>query len=75
MFCERCGAEVPEDARFCEQCGTDISSAKNPAADVPPEAPRRGNPFVSALVALVLFVLLLAAVGLMAFVVAGGALP
>lgn len=75
MFCERCGAETPEDARFCEQCGTDISSAKNPAADVPPEAPRRGNPFVSALVALVLFVLLLASVGLMAFVVAGGALP
>lgn len=24
MFCEKCGAELPEGAHFCDKCGTKI---------------------------------------------------
>ena len=23
MFCEKCGAKVPEGGRFCQECGTE----------------------------------------------------
>ncbi len=26
MLCEKCGAELPQDAAFCEQCGTPVAS-------------------------------------------------
>lgn len=26
MFCEKCGASLPQDARFCEKCGSPVRS-------------------------------------------------
>ena len=58
MFCEQCGAPIPEGARFCEQCGAPVeqASALAPAPVPKPEpvlepkpqpkpapAPRRGE--------------------------------
>ncbi len=29
MFCEKCGAELPENSSFCEKCGNKIGDAKS----------------------------------------------
>lgn len=29
MFCEKCGADVPEGMKFCGQCGTKIEDNSN----------------------------------------------
>ena len=39
MFCEKCGAELPNDAKFCENCGSGIG----------PKAPSAPSAFVTAL--------------------------
>ncbi len=39
MFCEKCGAKLPDDAKFCESCG--ISTE--------PKAPSAPSPFLTAL--------------------------
>lgn len=31
MYCENCGAFVPEDSKFCPECGKEISSEPKPA--------------------------------------------
>ena len=28
MFCEKCGKELPADARFCEHCGNPVTRRK-----------------------------------------------
>ena len=35
MFCEQCGAPIPEGAKFCEQCGAPVAQE----VDVAPMAP------------------------------------
>ena len=37
MFCEQCGAPIPEGAKFCEQCGAPVAG---PQAE---SLPRRGE--------------------------------
>ena len=43
MFCENCGAKLPENSKFCTKCGATsdgAASAKDPAASAPlPAAP------------------------------------
>lgn len=39
MYCERCGAELDEDARFCERCGQPAMEAPRPVGEMPGEAP------------------------------------
>ena len=41
MFCEQCGAPIPEGARFCEQCGAPVAQEVDVALVPPaePEAP------------------------------------
>ena len=34
MFCEKCGARMPDDSLFCEKCGTRVQS-ENPADSNP----------------------------------------
>lgn len=34
MFCEQCGAPIPEGARFCEQCGAPVPQEAAPVAPV-----------------------------------------
>lgn len=43
MFCEQCGAPIPEGARFCEQCGAPVEQASAPA----PAPPRPAAAFTS----------------------------
>ena len=31
MFCEKCGAQIPDNAQFCEKCGNKVASAAAPA--------------------------------------------
>lgn len=41
MFCEQCGAPIPEGARFCEQCGAPVEQASAPApAPAPAPVPK-----------------------------------
>ena len=35
MFCEQCGAPIPEGAKFCENCGAPVPQETAPVA--PPE--------------------------------------
>lgn len=30
-YCSKCGAQIPEGARFCKQCGTPVANAEKPA--------------------------------------------
>ena len=32
MYCENCGAYIPDDARFCPECGSVVKSAPEPAS-------------------------------------------
>ena len=32
MFCNKCGAELPDDATFCSKCGAPVGQAAQPAA-------------------------------------------
>ena len=34
MFCEQCGAPIPEGARFCENCGAPVPQEAAPVAPV-----------------------------------------
>lgn len=34
MFCEQCGAPIPEGAKFCEECGAPVSQEAAPVAPV-----------------------------------------
>jgi len=54
MYCQQCGKEVPEGARFCSSCGTNLTGGPAPA--VPAGAPV--GPSVSALQGFVLLVCL-----------------
>lgn len=37
MFCEQCGAPIPEGARFCEQCGAPVAQEVDVALVTPAE--------------------------------------
>ena len=43
MFCQHCGAPIPEGAKFCENCGERVAGAAAPAAPQQ-AAPAAGNP-------------------------------
>ncbi len=34
MFCEQCGAPIPEGAKFCEECGAPVPQEAAPVAPV-----------------------------------------
>lgn len=34
MFCEQCGAPIPEGAKFCEDCGAPVPQEAAPVAPV-----------------------------------------
>lgn len=40
MFCEQCGAPIPEGARFCEECGAPIPQEAVPVAPVAQPEPK-----------------------------------
>lgn len=40
MFCEQCGAPIPEGAKFCEECGAPVPQEAAPVAPVAQPAPR-----------------------------------
>lgn len=49
MFCENCGTQLPDDAKFCASCGTTLEASAPaapppPAQAVPPAAPPPVNP-------------------------------
>jgi predicted nucleic acid-binding Zn ribbon protein len=29
MFCQKCGAEIPEGKKFCADCGTPVAAKEN----------------------------------------------
>lgn len=39
MFCEQCGASLPEDANFCPDCGWKIPQKEQPQKPPPDKAP------------------------------------
>lgn len=43
MFCEQCGAPIPEGARFCEECGAPVPQEAVPVAPVAQPIPRSGT--------------------------------
>lgn len=40
MFCEQCGAPIPEGARFCEECGAPVPQEATPVAPVAQPEPK-----------------------------------
>lgn len=38
MFCENCGKQIPDEARFCPECGSPVASAEPVQPDVNPPA-------------------------------------
>ena len=40
MFCEQCGAPIPEGAKFCEQCGAPVAAPAPVQAPKPEPAPQ-----------------------------------
>lgn len=40
MFCEQCGAPIPEGARFCEECGAPVPQEAVPEAPVAQPEPK-----------------------------------
>ena len=42
MFCEQCGAPIPEGAKFCEECGAPVPQEAAPVA--PPEPKPESRP-------------------------------
>jgi uncharacterized RDD family membrane protein YckC len=38
-YCRKCGAELPEEAKYCPVCGTPVSTEEVPAAPTMPTAP------------------------------------
>lgn len=43
MFCNHCGAKLPDGSRFCSTCGADLTAAPAPAAQKPQPAPRANS--------------------------------
>lgn len=39
MFCQKCGAEIPDSSTFCRECGAPVAGKKAPKA---PKAPKSG---------------------------------
>ena len=42
MFCENCGKEIPEDAKFCPECGAKVS--EETGYEISEEITAPGNP-------------------------------
>lgn len=35
MFCEKCGAEIPDDSKHCKECGANLTGESSNGVDVP----------------------------------------
>ena len=63
MFCQNCGREISDQAKFCNYCGAPVNAARQQAAskahEVTPEKPKKkgkaGSTIVTILVALVVY--------------------
>ena len=63
MFCQNCGREISDQAKFCNYCGAPVSAARQQTAskahEVTPEKPKKkgkaGSTIVTILVALVVY--------------------
>ncbi len=69
MFCEKCGSQIPENAKFCEKCGQEVDDSVQSApktAQVIPMTPEQkkkilmiGGIAVGALVTLIVLIIVL----------------
>ncbi len=66
MYCQKCGAENSEQAKFCKRCGAALIAGFNVPGDLPSSAPKKKKSHKAAVVAASL--VLLAGVGGGAFV-------
>ncbi|MGI0072075.1 MAG: zinc ribbon domain-containing protein [Thermoplasmata archaeon] len=46
VYCEKCGAQLPDGAQFCFKCGTPTGSAKAPSAAGPAKPSGAGVPLI-----------------------------
>lgn len=55
MFCEQCGAQMPDGMKFCEQCGAPIgSNVAGPMPQYPPSKKSSAIPIIIAVAAVVM---------------------
>ena len=43
MFCEKCGAEIPDDSKHCKECGAKITT--KPSTEIPAQKKRKDFQF------------------------------
>ena len=49
MFCENCGHQISDTAKFCSACGHPVGTAPSPGAEAPPAVPaKRESPRLKA---------------------------
>ena len=49
MFCENCGHQISDTAKFCSACGHPVGTAPSPGAVAPPAVPaKRESPRLKA---------------------------
>ena len=41
MFCENCGHQISDTAKFCSACGHPVGTAPSPGAVAPPAVPAK----------------------------------
>ena len=68
MFCEQCGAPIPEGAKFCENCGAPVPVMEtapkpepSPEPEPKPAQPKRLSPARLVIGAVILVLIALAA--------------
>ena len=48
MFCQQCGLDIPQGARFCGACGQPAQAPAGERPLLPPPSPRKANPTAKA---------------------------